>query len=159
MSYFLESLNFRKNFIHSFQDKSEEEDDYYFESSIESEYESSPIPTLNVITNKSQKEFLLDLIGQILDGNMKRGYLERLKTLILKEEDKHPMFSLNSPTSSLTNIYKHFPILHPFQQITTKELQIEINELKAQVRYLKTEVMNLKTADLTIEAKLAVLEA
>jgi len=36
---------------------------------------------------------------------------------------------------------------------------MEINELKAQVRYLKTEVTNLKTADLTIEAKLALLEA
>ena len=69
------------------------------------------------------------------------------------------MFSLNSPTSSLTNIYKHFPIPNPFQQITTKELQTEINELKAQVRYLKTEVMNVKTADLTLEAKLALLEA
>jgi len=32
---------------------------------MDSEYESSPIPTLNVITNKSQKEFLLDIIGQI----------------------------------------------------------------------------------------------
>ena len=78
------------------QDKSEKEDDYYSESSIDSEYESSPIPTLNVITNKSQKEFLLDLIGQIPDGNIKREYLERLKTLILEEEDKRPVFSLNS---------------------------------------------------------------
>jgi len=52
---------------------------------------------------------------------MKREYLEQLKTLILEEEDKRPMFSLNSPTSSLTNIYKHFPIPNPFQQITTKK--------------------------------------
>ena len=49
--------------IHS---KSEDEDDYYSGSSTESEYESSPIPSLNVLTNKSQKEFLLDLIGQFL---------------------------------------------------------------------------------------------
>jgi len=90
---------------------------------------------------------------------MKKEYLERLKTLILEEEDKRPMFSLNSPTSSLTNIYKHFPISNPYQQVTTKDLQMEINELKTKVRYLKTEVTNLKTADLTIEAKLALLEA
>jgi len=90
---------------------------------------------------------LLDLIGQIPDGNIKREYLERLKTLILEEEDKRLMFGLNSPTSSLTNIYKHCPIPNPFQHITTKELQTEINELKSQVRYLKTEVMNLKTVD------------
>ena len=38
-------------------------------------------------------------------------------------------------------------------------MQTEINELKTQVRYLKTEVTNLKTADLTMEAKLALLEA
>jgi len=43
--------------------------------------------------------------------------------------------------------------------VTAKDLQTEINELKAQVRYLKTEVMNLRTADLTIEARLALLEA
>ena len=61
------------------------------------EYESSPIPTLNIITNKSQKEFVLDLIGQIPDGNMKRAYLERLKTLILEQEDKRPTFSLMVP--------------------------------------------------------------
>jgi len=69
------------------EDQSKEEDDYYSDSSIVSEYESSPIPTLNVITNKSPKEFLLDLIRQIPDGNMKREYLERLKTLIIEEEE------------------------------------------------------------------------
>jgi len=37
----------------------DEHDDYYSESQSESEYESSPIPTINVITNKSQKEFYL----------------------------------------------------------------------------------------------------
>jgi len=38
-------------------------------------------------------------------------------------------------------------------------LQTEINDLKTQVRYLETEVMNLKTADLTIEAKLALVQS
>ena len=90
---------------------------------------------------------------------MKREYLERLKTLILEEEDKRPIFSLNSPTSSLSNIYKQFPIPNPFQQVTTKDLQTEINDLKTQVRHLKIEVMNLKTAYLTIEAKLALLQS
>ena len=52
-------------------DQSDEEHNEYYsdlESQNEKEFdhESSPLPTLNVITNKSQKEFLLDLIGQIL---------------------------------------------------------------------------------------------
>ena len=38
-----------------------DENDYYSDSQNESDYESSPRPTINVITNKSQKEFLLDL--------------------------------------------------------------------------------------------------
>jgi len=61
---------------------------------------------VNVITTtKSQKEFLLDLIGQISDGDLKKEYLEKLKQLILEEEeDKTPKFSLNASTSSLTNI-------------------------------------------------------
>ena len=79
-------------------DQSEEDNDHY-SNSTESEYESSPLPIINVITNKSQKEFLLDLIGQIPNGDLK-------KTLILEEEDKSPKFSLNASTSSLTNIYK-----------------------------------------------------
>jgi len=90
---------------------------------------------------------------------MKKEYLERPKTLTLEGEDKRPIFSLDGPTSSLTSIYKQFPIPNSFQQVTTKDLQTEINELKTQVRYLKTEVMNLKTAELTIEAQLALLEA
>jgi len=160
MNYFLRNQNFRKKLLSLLiQDKSEEEDDYYSESSMESEYESSPIPTLNVLTNKSQKEFLLDLIGQIPDENMKREYLEKLKTLILEEEDKGPRFSLSSPSSSLSNIYNQFPIPNPFQQVTTKDLQTEIDELKIQVRYLKIEIMSFKTAELTLEAKIALLQS
>jgi len=110
-------------------DNSEEENDYYSKST-EWEYESSPLPVINVITNKSQKEFLLDLIGQIPNGDLKKESLEKLKTLILEEEDKSPKFTLNASTSSLTNIYKQFPIPNPFQQITTKDLQQEINQLE-----------------------------
>ena len=45
-------------------DKSEAQNDYYSEST-DSEYESSPLPIVNVITTtKSRKEFLLDLIGK-----------------------------------------------------------------------------------------------
>jgi len=90
---------------------------------------------------------------------MKRESLERLKTLILEEEDKRPIFTLEGPTSTFTNIYKKFPIPNPFQQVTTKDLQAEINELKIQVRHLKTEVIHLKTSDLAIEAKLALIES
>jgi len=102
------------------QDKSEEEDDYYSELSIDFEYEFSPIPTLNVVTNKSQKEFLLDLIGQIPDGNMKREYLERLKTLMKKRINvlclalilphllSQIFINTSYSKSLLTNYYKRF---------------------------------------------------
>ena len=59
------------------QNVSESEEEYYAESSNDSKYESSPIPSLNVITNKTQKEFLLDLIGQLPDVETKRNYLEK----------------------------------------------------------------------------------
>jgi len=140
------------------KDQSEEDNDYYSDST-ESEYDSSPLPVINVITNKSQKEFLLDLIGQIPNGDLKKEYLEKLKTLILEEEDKSSKFSLIASTSSLTNIYKQFPIPNPVQQITTKDLQTEINQLKTEIKHLKAEVLNLKTTDLTIEAKLALLQS
>jgi len=100
----------------------------------------------------------LNLIGQISDENLKRDYLERLKNLILEEEDKRLTFSLEGPSTTFTDIYKQFPIPNPFKQVTTKELQTEINELKTQVRYLKTEVINIKSTDLAIEAKLALLD-
>jgi len=133
--------------IQDMSDKSDDNNDYCSDSQNESDYESSPLPTINVITNKSQKEFLLDLIGQILDGSLKREYLKKLKTLILEEEDKTRKFTLNASSSSLTNIYKQFPIPNPFQQITTKELQQEINQLKIEIKYLKNEVLTLKTND------------
>ena len=76
----------------------------------------------------------------------------------MDEEDKTPKFSLDGSSSSLTTIYKQFPIPNPFQQITTKDLQHEINQIKNKVKYLKNEVLNLKTNDLTLEAKLALLQ-
>ena len=77
----------------------------------------------------------------------------------MKKTTKHQKFTLNASSSSLTNIYKQFPIANPYQQITTKELQQEINQLKTKIKYLKTEVFNLKTTDLTIEAKLAIIQS
>ena len=44
--------------IQDHSEQSAEENDYYSDPQNESEYESSPIPVINVITNKSQKEFL-----------------------------------------------------------------------------------------------------
>jgi len=68
-------------------------------------------PNMNhLLFQQFQKEFLLDLIGQISNGELKKEYLEKLKTLILEEEDKGPKFSLTASSSSLTNIYKQIPI-------------------------------------------------
>ena len=139
---------------------SNQEEDYYAESSEDSEYESSPILSLNVITSKPQKEFLLDLIGQIPDINRKREYLEKLKGIIPEEEEKPLKFELGPSTFSfLTQIFDHYPITNPYQQVITKQLQIEINDLKTQVLFLKTEISGLKTKDLEIETKIAILES
>jgi len=78
-----------------------------------------------VFTSKSQKKFLLDLIGQIPDGNMKKEYLEKLKTRILEEEDKRPTFSLDSLTS-LSQIYTNTFLF----QIPTSKLPQKIYKLK-----------------------------
>jgi len=136
---------------------SESEEDYYTESTDDSEYESSPIKTLNILTSKPQKEFLIELIGQIPDVDIKKDYLQRLKELIL-EEEKAPKFDFG-PSSSFNQIFENYPIPNPFQPITTKQLQTEINELKGQVRLLKTEVLYLKTKDLEIDAKIAMIES
>ena len=85
---------------------SEAEDDYYAKSSDGFEYESSPIQALNVITSKSPKEFLIELIGQIPDLDTKREYLERLKGIIL-EQDRPPKFNLEAASSSsITKIFE-----------------------------------------------------
>jgi len=115
---------------------------------------------LNVIINKPQKEFLLDLIGQIPYINTKREYLDNLKSIILEEEDKTRKFELGtSSSSSISQIFERYPIPNPYQPITTKQLQAEVNDLKSQVRFLKTEVVSLKSKDLEIETKLAILES
>ena len=38
-----------------------------------SDYDSSPIKVINVITNRNQKDFLIDLIGKISDEEKKKG--------------------------------------------------------------------------------------
>jgi len=82
---------------------------------------------LNVITSKPQKEFLLNLITQIPDIETKRDYLEKLKGIILEEEERPLKFELGpSMFSSLTQIFDRYPITNPYQQITTKQLQTEI---------------------------------
>ena len=116
--------------------------------------------SLNVITSKPQKELLLDLICQIPNIETKKEYLEKLKGIILEEEDKPPKFKLGpSSSSSLTQIFERYPITNPYQQVSTKQLQSEINDLKSQVRFLKSEVSGLKTKDLEIETKIALLES
>ena len=57
------------------QEALESDEDYYAEESEESDYESSPLQALNAITSKPQKAFLIDLIGQIPDLDVKRDYL------------------------------------------------------------------------------------
>ena len=53
-------------------------EDYYQSTKEEgSDNDSSPIKTLNVITNRNQKEFLLDLIGKISDDETKNEDLEK----------------------------------------------------------------------------------
>ena len=80
------------------QEHTDEDDNDYYSESTDSGYESSPFPVINVTMNKSEKEFLLDLIGQIPDGELKRKYLDKLEQLILEEEDKTPKFTLNPST-------------------------------------------------------------
>ena len=65
---------------------SDKEEGYNSQSSEDSEYESSPILSLNVITSKPQKEFLLDLIEKTPDIDAKREYLEKVKVLSLKKK-------------------------------------------------------------------------
>jgi len=97
--------------------------EYYSEYSEDSEYESSPILSLNVITSKPPKEFLPNLIGQILDIDAKREYLEKLKGIILEEEDRTPKFELGtSSSSSISQIFEKYPITNPYQQLITKQL-------------------------------------
>jgi len=119
--------------------RSDQDEDCYAESSEDSEYESSSILSLKVITRKPQKEFLLDLIAQVSDIETKREYLEKLKGVVLDEEDKPFKFELgSSSSSSLTQIFDRYLITNPYQQITPKQLQTEVNDLKSQVRFLKT---------------------
>ena len=56
------------------------EDDYYQSTKEEGlDDDSSPIKTLNVITNRNQKEFLINLIGKISDEETKKEYMSKLK--------------------------------------------------------------------------------
>ena len=121
-----------------------------------SDYDSCPIKVINAITNWNQKEFLIDLIGKISDEETRKEYLSKHKDLILLEQKK--VIKIYVETLSLTKLFHKYPVPNPFQQLTTKDIQIEVNELKAQVRDLRQEIINLKATDLELHTKLSTLE-
>ena len=139
------------------KDTSGSEQGCYSESSYDSEYESSLIlqNSINITTKKSQKEYLIYLIGKITDVDTESEYLKKFKAIILEEEDKS--FRFNLETSTISKIFDRYSIPNPYWKITAKGLQAETCELKAQVFPLKHEVLSLKTNDLQIETKFSTL--
>ena len=115
--------------IQNTSDNSKVENNYYSEST-DSEYESSPLPVVNVITNtKSHKEFLPDLIRQIPDGNLKKEYLEKLK------DEKTSNCSPNESSSAITTRYK---------QITPNiQLKEKVQSLQHIIHHVKQRVQTM----------------
>jgi len=99
---------------------------------------------------------LIDLIGKISDEETKKESLSKLKDFILKEENKFIKFDIETPT--LTKLSQTYLTPNPFQQLTTKEIQIKVNELKAQVWDLRHEITKLKATNLELHTKLSILE-
>jgi len=64
--------------------------------------------------------------------------LSKLKDLFVVEEKKVIKFDIEAP--SLTKLFQKYLLPNPFQQLNTKEIQIEVNELKAQVQDLRHEI-------------------
>jgi len=116
--------------IQNTSDNSEVENNYYSEST-DSDYESSQLPVVNVITTtKSHKEFLVDVIGQIPDGNLKKEYLEKLI-----EDEITPNSSLNESASAVTTRYKQItPSTHVHEKV--QSLQHIIHHVKQRVQTL-----------------------
>ena len=72
----------------------------------------SPTQTINVRSNFWYK--------------YQREYLERLRHLILSEEEESKSLKFNFIDTSVSKIISKYPPLNPFKQITTKEIQGEI---------------------------------
>jgi len=64
-------------------------------------------------------------MGEIPNIDTKREYLEKLKGIILEEEDRTPKFELGSSSSSISQIFERYLVPNPRQQINTKQLQYE----------------------------------
>ena len=82
------------------------------------------------------------MIGKISNDDIKKQYLSKLKDLILKEEKKAIKFDIETP--SLTKLFQKYQITNPFQQLTTKDIQVEVSKMEAQVRDLRQEIINPK---------------
>jgi len=96
------------------------------------------------------------LIGKISNDDIKKQYLSKLKDLILKEEKKAIKFDIETP--SLTKLFQKYQITNPFQQLTTKDIQVEVSKMEAQVRDLRQEIINPKATYLELQTKLSILE-
>ena len=62
---------------------------------------------------------------------LKASIQKKLKDLILEEEKKVIKFDIETP--SLTKLFQKYPIPNPFQQLATKDIQVEVNEQKPQL--------------------------
>ncbi|KAI5657266.1 hypothetical protein M9H77_26059 [Catharanthus roseus] len=107
-------------------------------------------------TAKDQKELIFDII-QDLPPEAQKRQLEKLKTLILREESSSAR--LIEPFS-ISKMFDRYPNLNPpIRQHSTTELQTEIRSLKAQVKELKERVFSIETKNLELDTQIALLQS
>lgn len=130
---------------------------YDSDNSTSSDNSSVQFCTQNicVLSNSDkEKELILDIVDKINDPLIKEQYLKRLRDIVLKK----PILSNNRTEEENLNQILKMASKSPITPITTKELQTEINHIKSQIKQIQDSILDLHTKDLSIEAKLSLLE-
>ena len=125
-------------------------------SEYSSDNESSRLcyKCINVITtNNSEKEFLLDLIEQIQDTELRKEYLQKLKGILIKEDSLEP-----SPKVSINKIFETHKIPNTLKAVNIQDLKNEVNILKEQIKNLHKDLCSVQIRDLKLETRLTLIE-
>jgi len=152
--------------IYSEINKISDNDDFYNSSSSNnSDKITCACKQLNMIkgntvrtNNSKSKELIFDMIQQIPDQEKQKEHLEKLKTLIINEEDEKD--NLLTQPFSISKLFETYPIN---TSLKTKpkdihEIQVEIKQLKEEIQHIKEDLQHVKTKNLANETQMCIIQ-
>ena len=102
------------------------------------------------------KELIFDMIQQIPDPEKQKEHLEKLKTLIIDEDEAKD--TLVQPFS-ISKLFETYPITTKLnaQPNNIQELRTEVKLLKEEIKIIKQNLAQMETKNLAYDTQICIL--